>query len=81
MLPTRACRWCGEQIALVRTEKGRVMPLDPEPNDEGNVIVTTDGGKVVAHVTKKGGTPLIGTLFMPHFATCVSYRRRGRRRG
>ena len=63
---------CGEWIMLVPTEAtGKLMPLDSAPNDRGNVVVYQEGdGRWVAHVLRKDTPPPIGTLMMPHFATC-----------
>jgi hypothetical protein len=57
---------------------GKLMPLDTEPNDDGNVIVyqSQPYGRWVAHVIKQDVTPPVGTLMMPHFATCPSYVRK-----
>jgi hypothetical protein len=81
MIQTRACRYCGEPIGLVESAKtGRNMPIDPVPDDAGNVVVVTlPGGKLVAHVIGKNTEMPVGTRFMPHFATCPTYPKRPRK--
>jgi hypothetical protein len=52
---------------------GKAMPLDPEPNDEGNVAVRQTGPHTyVARVLKDGEShdTYAEKLHMPHFATC-----------
>lgn len=80
-LPTVCCRFCGRRVAFVKTAAtGKLMPLDPQPNDDGNVFVTrNDAGQTLAVVLKKGETPPIGTLFMPHYATCPNLPKRNKR--
>jgi hypothetical protein len=51
------------------------MPLDPDPDPDGNVLLTADG---IAHVLGPlemlaGGTELEGTRHMPHHATCPEW--------
>lgn len=63
---------CGAQIRLLRTENGKMMPLDVEPNDKGNVVVLNG----LAHVLKKDEEPPANAArMMPHFATCVALQR------
>lgn len=71
MIPTRACSRCGRQIGWVTTSNGRRMPIDPEPNKDGNVIVRREGrSRLVADVLSKDRPRPRGVAFMPHFATC-----------
>lgn len=74
-LPTVVCKRCGESIAWVRTadqpgRPGRAMPVDPQPNEAGNVYVRYEAGKPIAHVASKVHPRPAGVPFMPHFATC-----------
>lgn len=65
------CRRCGALLRWVKSTNGRPMPLDREPNPDGNVIV--DGDRAV--VLRKGEEPPeTGFRYMPHFATCPSWR-------
>jgi hypothetical protein len=69
---------CGERIVLVPTvavegKPSKLMPLDVAPNDNGNVIVFQEsGGRWVAQVRRRDTPDPIGTLMMPHFATCAA---------
>lgn len=72
VIPTRTCDRCGLQIGWVTTVEGRRMPIDPEPNEAGNVIVRRQGrgGKLIAEVLNRSKPRPQGVAFMPHFATC-----------
>lgn len=69
---------CGATIEWVQTENGKMMPIDSEPNPEGNVIKTGTAQRMVRGrmetvqtvmvVKPDDPTPL--DRFMPHFATC-----------
>lgn len=62
------CRACGAEIRFVRTKaKARFMPLDPEPNPDGNVEIVD--GLAIVHAQP----PLSGELYMPHHATCPNW--------
>ena len=83
-MSTPTCRVCKAPIMFARTlasetgKGGNPMPLDPEPNDEGNVAVRQTGpGRYVARVLKKGESHDTYTekLHMPHFATCAGNAR------
>lgn len=79
-----ACQACKAPILWVKTEGDRMMPLDPEPNDEGNIIILA-GVRAQSHI---GEVPVVrvfpdaqptlgeeelsidGRRYMTHFATC-----------
>lgn len=69
-MDSRPCRSCGKQVLWVRTKAGELMPLDPEPNPNGNIILL-DG---VAITKGSGGLfePSMpeGPAYLSHFATC-----------
>ena len=77
-----ACRSCGTPIEWVRTSpEGKVMPLDPDPLDDGNLVrtgatSTTRMGTTVAVVRylDPDTPPLPGIdppeRYVSHFATC-----------
>lgn len=62
------CRSCGRSIRWVTTALGRPQPLDPDPNEAGNIVLDEQG---VAHQVRPGqalqGAP---PRYMPHMATC-----------
>lgn len=69
------CVSCGKRIRWCRTESGRICPLDPEPHDDGNILV--DGG--IARVVRASERANYQELYKSHFATCpnaVAHRRR-----
>ena len=60
------CRSCRASIRWVTTANDRLMPLDAEPNPDGNVEIH-DGHAVVLEQLTIFNT---GERWMPHFATC-----------
>lgn len=75
------CRNCQAPIVWARTvvtgrgKGGKLMPLDPVPNDAGNVAVReTSKGVLVARVLGKdeGHDRVAEILAMPHWATCAA---------
>ena len=84
MTTTSSCGTCKAPILWARTVAsetgtgGKPMPLDPEPNDKGNVAVRQTGpGRYVARVLKDGEShdTYAEKLHMPHFATCAGSAR------
>lgn len=82
------CPSCGKPIlfAVVANNAGRkpkLMPLDADPDDGGNVAAWRDDtGTLRGRVLGKGQKPVPPErLMMPHFATCAdpaAHRRRQR---
>lgn len=63
------CRTCGASIRFVRTAANdKLIPLDPEPNPDGNVEIID--GNAVVHT---GPDLFGGQRFMPHHATCPNW--------
>ena len=61
------CRSCGEPIRFVRTIHGKVMPINREPDPDGNVELID--GRAVVHphgVQTLGDAP----RFVAHFTDC-----------
>ncbi len=70
-------------VRFVPTEKGKLMPLDPDPAGHsigtarlGNAAVVIRGGLV--HVLRPD-EPWDGDLYVAHFATCPEARRFNRK--
>lgn len=65
-LPVRSCRSCGAAVLWVTTTAGRLMPVDAEPVEGGNVEVLGNGTAVVH------GQPELapGDRYVAHFVTC-----------
>jgi hypothetical protein len=63
------CQGCGAAIRFVKTEAGRWMPLEPDPDPEGTVVVGADG---LARVLTGGlfDEPAEGERYVPHWAKC-----------
>jgi len=73
------CKWCGGRIRWVVTESGSTMPLDPDPNADGNVVI--EGGRARVLSAIEHGQPAGHTArWMPHHATCPAAPRRINRR-
>lgn len=63
-----ACRSCGAPVVWKRTPKGKPIPLDPNPVDNGNIVVDGNTAEVVGplEAIARGA----GQLYVSHFATC-----------
>lgn len=79
--PRYRCRDCKQPIVwakTMRTESGRGgknMPLDPDPNPEGNVAVRpAHGGQLLCRVLLKDEDHdhQVEVRAMPHAATCFN---------
>jgi hypothetical protein len=73
---TAPCRSCKAPIIWARTAAGKLMPVDPEPTEGGNVELTASAGwpnwRAVVHPQ-----PMLGVqLRMPHHATCPQGKER-----
>lgn len=65
------CRSCRKPILWAETEKGRRIPIDPDPVSDGNVVLQRRDGfrpplAIVRFVIPTGDGP----RFKSHFATC-----------
>jgi hypothetical protein len=72
-----ACRSCGAAVIWTRTAAGKAMPVDAEPVDGGNVLLSrgpADVGIPTATVVGKRVQPSIfgddSPRYTSHFATC-----------
>jgi len=69
------CHGCGRPIQWVETMRGKRMPIDPEPRDDGNIILLTgytSVGPTMARRAKviRAGEHLGETHYATHLATC-----------
>ena len=73
-LRVEACRSCGAAAIWAMTTKGRMMLVDAEPSDEGNVLLVERPGQMpqAQVMTKRdqGSLLELEPLRMAHFATC-----------
>lgn len=71
-----ACRSCDAIIVWVRTVAGKAMPLDRDPDPNGNVVLR-DGVAVVLGPLERAIAEEEGELLrMPHHATCPNWGKR-----
>ena len=66
------CLGCGEPIRWVLTERGRRMPLNPDPHPDGTVVVRLVDGRPRAHVLTGPELPAQEPAWRPHWVTCPS---------
>lgn len=73
------CKSCGAEIIWAATSQGKAMPVDAEPNPDGNVLVTKRSGMVplatVMGRDKAGDMAELladdlSSAHTSHFATC-----------
>lgn len=75
------CRSCDAEIRWARTIAGKAMPLNRDPDPNGNVVLR-DGVAVVLGPLERTIAEEEGELLlMPHHATCVDPPRRSTRHG
>lgn len=79
------CRSCHAPIRWAVTQKGRRMPLDPEPTPDGNLVlapaVEARRAPTVVALTAHNDPPLDPNTprYTSHFATCPDAPRHRRR--
>lgn len=77
-----ACASCGAPVRWAMTTKGRRMPLDLDPRDDGNITVAPQPGgfdRATVWGNSREGMPP-GPRYVSHFATCSAAARHRRRR-
>lgn len=78
-LELSTCRDCGAAVVYVRTPKGRLNPLNLEPDPvKGNIIVQQVEGETPVAVVVKLNDPR-GPKYTSHFMNCPEAERRRRR--
>lgn len=76
--PLAECKGCGLPIRFIRiTTTDRPMPINPMPDETGNVAGRLSGGRLVGFVISRDHRPgpLDPFRFMPHAATCEALRK------
>lgn len=71
----KACRSCKRAIIWTRTHKGKRMPVDADPREDGNIVLREDPtGRVIAEYPGKEHATLFNDdrrpRYVSHFATC-----------
>ena len=69
-----ACRTCSFPIRFVKMRTGSSMPVDPVPDNLGNVVALRDqiGRLTDGHIVPPDQpTPDGYTRLMPHYGTCA----------
>ena len=68
------CKTCGAGIVFVQTEAGKLLPVNPHPDDKGNFFARPlkllNGGLAGRYAHDDEPTPAGWDRYMPHFATC-----------
>lgn len=69
------CRSCDAEVIWARSSStGHLMPVDAQPVDGGNVLLSTGPGVRIATVVGKKAQPNLfgddGPRYTSHFATC-----------
>ena len=69
------CRGCGKEIAFIKTEKGKTMPVDPDPHtfvpeDGLNTYVMENGEICRGRELDYGDMHGTRIGYISHFATC-----------
>ena len=70
------CRSCGAEVTWATTDAGKGIPLDPEPRQDGNLVIVGDDHFGTPRVRLDRPDDNQGALFGPseryvsHFVTC-----------
>ena len=66
------CRTCKAPVRWAATAAGRAIPLDPEPNPDGNLWLDARGvAHNIARLTDDEQAEIAGDpLYIAHFVTC-----------
>jgi hypothetical protein len=66
------CRSCNATIIFLKNDKtGRPMPIDPEPDQSGNVVITGNLFRVLNETDKAEAIRLDVPIHTSHFQTCT----------
>lgn len=71
-VPLAECRGCGLPIRFVQLDTGKALPVNPTPDERGNVAAHLSGTRLVGFVISRDHRPgpLDPFRFYPHHATC-----------
>lgn len=71
------CRSCDAPVLWARTVTGKLIPLDTEPSDGGNLVL--DDGRALIYDHTTSNEMFAPPLYVSHFATCPQADRWRRR--
>lgn len=76
MACSSSCRTCGRPVVWARLPRGRAVPLDPEPDARGQVILLGDGRRAL-HVdpATRYGADVQARRHWNHLSTCRGFTR------
>jgi hypothetical protein len=63
-----ACKSTGKPVRWLRTTTGQLLPINPEPAPDGNILLLPHERCRVVPVEDRAAT--VAPLFKTHFATC-----------
>ena len=71
-METAECRACKAPMIWAKTEKGKNMPVDADPVEDGTFGLFAEDGEVAAvfHTKARAREDWDGDLYKPHWATC-----------
>lgn len=72
-----ACTFCGRNVYWVYTVNEKRIPVDAVPDLAGNIVFINERAHVLSSDDVKAGKHADLTHWMPHFATCPNYKRKG----
>lgn len=75
----KTCRDCNAEIRWAVNEAGKNVPLDPDPVDDGELVLTTlnPGGDMHVRYVRSGETlPSFTPRYKSHFGSCVALRKK-----
>lgn len=73
------CSSCNAPITWVKTVRGRSMPIDHGPREDGNLIFTHAGVVMVSKEQAAEYWASGTSLFRSHFASCAKSRPKRRK--
>lgn len=78
-IPKATCRSCHEPIIWALSLTGKRMPVDVEPTETGNLILSSHRPDPIVTVASKTGRYSGQKLYRSHFATCPRVERHRKR--
>jgi hypothetical protein len=68
------CRFCGEEVILIKTARGKKILCDPKLraylSGGSDHLITDDGRQITCTIIAATARYYDGFAYMPHWATC-----------